>query len=357
MHRSHGIYLFATSALIVMLTALAFVFVSAVDPLFLLKGNQLSERNYIFNERISKVAFYANRESAIDCIILGSSRMTYLDGRALGGCANFAFSGALPSELVLYAEYLHATGLRPSRVIVGVDRFGSVSGDNELPTFVTNKQPIGHVSDYYLSLDLLTFSIKNALGFTNTPNFYDHDLRKHIDFSLIPTERHLNVPFYVTSDDLMISGFPELGHYQRLRSVFPTATYVGLVPPISTTAWVELSNPQVRSRYVAGVLTYASVFDEFYDLSRLDAPCADTIYSYDGTHFAAELWDHLAEKISRGAKSVAIRSTQTWLDPNELDDRYKSAANALQSMTCPAQSLELVNRSALAQRVHPKRGQ
>lgn len=307
-----------------MLGALAFVFVSSVDPLFLHGGNQLSERNFIFNERISKAAYYAAQTSHIDCIILGSSRMTFLDGRAIGGCANFAFSGAVPAEILIYAQYLHRMGVRPKRVIIGVDRFGELPPPEDLPDFIVKGQPVGTTTDYYLSLDLLVFSIKALAGFSHSPNFYDGQLRKHVGNKMrAPGRKHDDV-FYVTQRDLDLPDFPALASYRELRRVFPHATYIAVVPPISRWAWQTMEDPRIRNRYIEGMLTYAQLFDEFYDLSFLQNPCYDTQFTYDGVHYAAELWDRLAPQLVHADPSLAVATNGNRLGRAELERRYEN---------------------------------
>src|SRR5258708_18402412 len=113
--------LLATAGLIV---AACFAVNCLVDPLWYLRGNVLTEINYPFNERLSKINQFLPKMQDYDCIIFGSSRATLLPEEKVKGyhCFNMAFSDGQASEYQLYAKYLHQRGFAPRLMIVDVKR-------------------------------------------------------------------------------------------------------------------------------------------------------------------------------------------------------------------------------------------
>src|SRR5437764_14367146 len=83
--------LLATAGLIV---AACFAVNCLVDPLWYLRGNVLSEINYPFNERLSKLVRFLPRMADYDCVIFGTSRATLLPAEKAKGyrCFNMALS-------------------------------------------------------------------------------------------------------------------------------------------------------------------------------------------------------------------------------------------------------------------------
>src|SRR5438046_10547431 len=71
-----------------------------VDPLWYLRGNILTEINYPFNERLSKLIYFLPRMQNYDCVIFGTSRATLLAEHKIEGyhCYNMAFAAGQRSE-------------------------------------------------------------------------------------------------------------------------------------------------------------------------------------------------------------------------------------------------------------------
>src|SRR5258708_19522075 len=105
-------WLLASALLIV---AACFTVNCLIDPLWYLRGNVLTEINYPFNERLSKINYFLPRMQSYDCIIFGSSRATLLPEEKIEGyhCFNMAFSDGQASEYQLYAQYLRHPALVP----------------------------------------------------------------------------------------------------------------------------------------------------------------------------------------------------------------------------------------------------
>jgi hypothetical protein len=96
--------LLATAGVIV---ASCFAVNCLVDPLWYLRGNVLTEINYPFNERLSKLIRFLPRMNDYDCMIFGTSRATLLPEEQAKGyrCFNMAVSDGQASEHLLFADY------------------------------------------------------------------------------------------------------------------------------------------------------------------------------------------------------------------------------------------------------------
>ena len=187
------------------------------DPLFFFGGNKVSGRGYYLNERISVVARNRDRWPQIDCLIFGSSRMTFLDASRITGyhCANMAVSGGLVDEFAKYEQYLKAHGVKPKLVVIGVDNYSSPLTLQDVPAFVLNEKELPNWLSYYTSIDSLWFSLEALTGRTRSPNYYDRNYRKYIGWPMRrPGEDHSGDEFYVLpgQESAVTAAFPITGN-------------------------------------------------------------------------------------------------------------------------------------------------
>src|SRR6266566_6256062 len=96
-------WLLASAFLIV---AACFTVNCSSDLLWYLRGNILTEINYPFNERLSKIIYFLPRMQNYDCVIFGTSRATLRSEERIEGyhCYNMAFSDGQGSEYLAYAK-------------------------------------------------------------------------------------------------------------------------------------------------------------------------------------------------------------------------------------------------------------
>lgn len=276
-----------------------------IDPLMLHGGNRLFERNYVFNERISKLAYYRDQQAEIDCLILGSSRVTFLDAHALAPlrCANYAFSGALAEEVLAYLEYLQRQGVRPQRVFVGVDRLAPTAQAVDIPDFVRRGEPVGPFWRYYATLDVFLFSLETLLDRTQSPAYYDATMRKYLGHRPRQPGTDHNDAFYLGPENAQIPPA-----YAHMRAVFPDATWVGFVPPVSQWARLQLNDPRVRGSYARSLAAVGALFDEFYDFTFFTHDC-DEFESNDGIHYPASIYDRVAKVLANGDRDYRLDTT------------------------------------------------
>jgi len=280
---------------------------SLVDPLWYWQGNQIGGQNFIFNERIAKVNLLLQDPDAYDCLIFGSSRVTLLDQTSIQGhrCANLAFSAGKAVEFLAYARYLADRGLRPKLVIVGVDDFNFLDEPHQpvdIPDFVQNGEKPPGLLHSYLSLTALDFAQRTLRDDSPLPRYYDENFVGHVlpDTPPFDPPETLETPHY--EGDFLVS---RAALYREIREAFPDAAFWGFVPPIS--AWKV-----AEARYLGGILDgyleaipeTAKVFDVLYDFSAPTAVTRRVDNTYDGSHYAPEVYEVVVERLQRGSPEV-----------------------------------------------------
>src|SRR5690606_18937132 len=135
------------AAVAISLCGLAVLLNLFVDPLWYWQGNQITGRNFPFNERLSRINLLLREGPAgYDCLIFGSSRVGLFDPTRILGyrCFVMTFSAGSVVEFLHYARYLFQLGLRPKLVIVGVDDYNYLPERRlppEIPDFLRHHQP------------------------------------------------------------------------------------------------------------------------------------------------------------------------------------------------------------------------
>src|SRR5260370_29038266 len=112
-------WLVATAGLIVVA---CFTVNCLVDPLWYLSGNILTNINYSFNERLSKLNRLLPHLRDYDCVIFGTSRATLLPEDKADGyrCFNLAFSDGQATDHLLYPHYFPLLDFPPPFILAVV---------------------------------------------------------------------------------------------------------------------------------------------------------------------------------------------------------------------------------------------
>jgi len=306
-HRHFWRYLHQLVAVAVSLCGLVVLLNLFVDPLWYWQGNQITGRNFPFNERLSRMNLLLQDPLAYDCLVFGSSRVGFFDHTRMAGhrCFNVTFSAGSVVEFVDYAGYLAGLGLRPKLVIVAVDDYNYLPGLKQppaTPDFVRRDEPPPGILATYLSLDAARLSLRTLLQASDESRYYDSRMVGRVleTAPRFEPERELH-------DIAPMAGFDpgRAALYGRLRAHFPEAAFWGYVPPIS--AW-NVAESRYRSgileRYLDATAATAQVFDRFYDFS---APCAMTRRrdnTYDGNHYFPSVNAIIAERLQAGGEAV-----------------------------------------------------
>src|SRR5712671_5792955 len=278
------------------LLASAFLIVAAcftvnclVDPLWYLRGNVLTEINYPFNERLSKLNYFLPRMQNYDCIIFGTSRATLLPEEKVEGyhCFNMAFSDGQASEYLLYAKYLRQRGFAPRLLIVDVKReefIGPVRAP-DVPDFIRSGDAPPSIFATYLSLDALDFSIRTLRQDSPHHRYYDKDFGAELE---VRSKRHrYNPTGPITPTPPPVDVHPERAlSYIQLRQEFPMARAIGYIPPESAWRIAAFSLTGQLDTYLASIGQVAAAYDVFLNFS-VPSPITESKQdTYDGSHYS-----------------------------------------------------------------------
>ena len=326
---SYRSYLGWGLATVLGIAAIVFSINLLVDPLWYAGGNRLGDRNFAFNERLSKINRFLQAPEQYDCLIFGSSRTTLLNENLIDGhrCFNFAFSRGAVGEFVTYAAYLKSLGVRPKLVIVGVDGFNLYDWEPTftVPDFVRELTPPPSMLVSYLSMDSLEFSVRTLAGRSVLSRYYRPDFTADIldsapvyaptrPLSLLPNSERppystRNVPYFVT-----------------LRDLFPQARVIGYVPPISGWEVEKILRTGSLETYLAAMPEIAQTIRPLYDFSIPSAVTAETGNTYDGSHFSPAVNRQVAATLNDGDPRFSLQVDR--MTPEEYATRYRHALDS-----------------------------
>lgn len=328
-------YLLLTGMIAGALVAVTMSINMLVDPLWMLDGNQLG-LNFMTRERLAKTNLFMSRSDAVNCLILGSSRVTLLDAGRIEGhrCFNFAFSGGSVEAYADYARWVAHFGGPIDQVIVGVDGYnlGPDSHGPETYHFILALEKPPSMLEEYANLSILRASVRSALGYTKYHRAYDEEFRgivlddapvyeppKNIGKkdARMPREmlRHLG-PF---SNEAT----PRL---ERLRSVFPDSRYVGYAPPLHPSWFAQMRAQGTLDGYIDAIYAASRVFDAFYDFGIPHELNANPANTYDGSHYDEHVNDRIAQVLN-GA-DIGYGLEIKGLERDEYREAFRKALDA-----------------------------
>src|ERR1700722_2161045 len=250
--------LLATAGVIV---AACFTVNCLVDPLWYLRGNVLTEINYPFNERLSKLIRLLPRMNDYHCMIFGTSRATLLPEEPAKGyrCFNMAVSDGQASEHLLFADYLRQRGFAPRLIIVDIRR-GALIGPavpGDVPDFVRTGEAAPSIFATYLSLDALDFSIRTLRGDAPHHRYYDKDFDAVLEVRSSEHRYDPTAPIEPMPPPTDVH--PERADlYIKLRQLFPSARAIGYLPPESASRIAAFDMTGGLDRYLGGIANVAA---------------------------------------------------------------------------------------------------
>lgn len=292
-HRAYVIRMLAACGMLVLGT---FSLNWMVDPLWYRGGNQLSDVNFAFNERESKLNHLLHHLADYDCLIFGSSRSTLLQSDSVPGhrCFNLSFSGGQVEEFIAFAEYLKWAGMRPKLVIVGVDEFNLQQDRREpvsIPAYVSAKRLPQPAWKAYLTAGSLVFTLRTLLDDSPLTRYYTSKL----ECAIRGDAPHFRPQHSLQSEgrrrmDRSPQAAPAFsprnaGLYGKLHRVFPAARRVAYVPPVSAWHIAELDGQGRLAGYVAAIFAVSRHFPNFWDFSIPSRQTWRIDNTYDGSHY------------------------------------------------------------------------
>lgn len=277
-----------------------------IDPLWFRTGNQLTGRNFAFNERISKINFLRRTDlKQYDCLILGSSRVVTLRPSRFEGerCYNLALKGAEVPEILAYARYALQLGLDPKVVYVGIDDFNFI---HKKETERRSHPIIESTPDFlhaYFSIDVLTFSLMTLGNVSPDPdNYYDKNFEMR-EFRKPHWKPELYDPADAQCDETKVQSFAQL------RKIFPHAKLIGFTPPMAPARQIsEIYKRGVLDCELDALYEVAKYFDAFFDFDIPSPLTLDSSNTVDGAHFTPSSNDWIADELQERRSDLALNT-------------------------------------------------
>jgi len=268
--------------------------VCLVDPLWYWGGNKFGGPNYAFNERLSKSIDLGAREKLPSCLVLGSSLATMLRPSHLPieDCYNFAFSDGRIEDFLEFGRYHEGVGIRPAKIIVGVDFDFRPKRDAIVPQFVTRGGPPPTALQSYLSHGSVLFSLRTVAGLSPMPRYYDHAL----EIALLE-DRPTYVPPACRKPPARPVPPARTLRYGELLAYYAGAESIGVVLPVS--AWVfarQLPSRREIGQYAETMKEVSRDFDRFFDFSVPSHTTRNSALTYDGVHYLADVNENLLRR-------------------------------------------------------------
>lgn len=280
-----------------------------IDPLWYENGNQYSQQNFVFNERISKINLFENNKDSHNCVIFGSSRTTLLPDKQikLAECLNLSFSAGMIGEFLVYAQYLQSKSYSPQLVIVGVDGFDFFYENvtQSVPSFIEHTKPPPAKWQSYLNLATFHFSLKSLLHYSRLPRYYDGQFQGKI----LPNTLHFN-PYTLSGlprSDLGELVWDNVLSYLAFKNIFPKATVIFYVPPISLWHIIDMKEKGKLQAYLKGIYHLASQGYDVYDFSVPSFYTTSVLFTYDGSHYIPAVNDLIVDRLNGAPTEFGIR--------------------------------------------------
>lgn len=290
---------------------------AVIDPLLYFKGDLVNGQTKILDERVSPITMHRSAWEEIDCLILGSSRLTFLDARAIRGykCANLSVVGAGPRTILAYSEYaVEVLEVEPKLVVIGVDGF--MRNDTiDAPDFIVNKKRVPFFFHYYATLDVAIFSLSRIFNPSRAQIVTDNHYRKHqpLNYRLQYGDQARR-KLWLAHDSCEPHGIENTITYNEIIKNFPDARIIAFVPPVTPYPMTAAIRKNTMRGYLNTVHEFSKVFDEFYDFSVPSELTMELKQTYDGSHYTADVYDNVIDDILSGTMRHGIKLTGTTLN-------------------------------------------
>lgn len=298
--RYNLIIAFTTTVILLTILSINLIF----DPLWYLNGNLIGNKNYTFNERLSKVNQFIKKQNKYDCLIVGSSRTTLLNETLIDNytCFNIAFSAGRIEEFNAYADWLIEKGVKPKLIIIGIDDFNFIIDPTELvvPEFIKNKSMPPSMILSYLSFDALKLSKRLLFDDPRKARYYDGNF-----IVSIVDNPPIYLPRIEKNEDIKPKPHA-VNEYKLLRNKFKQTKFIAYVPPIS--AWrVASKNKNELNNYLESLYEISRFISPLYDFSIPSKVTRNPKNTYDGDHYGLETNNLIANRINKHTGEFGVR--------------------------------------------------
>ena len=288
----------------------------AVDPFWCFNhGAFIGKFQPMFDERQQKTNWLTFHDVDIDTVILGNSRVTYLDTRDVPGKAfNYAASSMRPSEFPDYLAYAaKRSESEITTVILGVSFVGGTSGsvnaDFDSPqAYINRANSLGFRFRNLLNLRLLKYSIQ-CVKRERENDFNNCYVRQ----GNVVLSRQMMLPIpkksleKVLGEQISLYAASAYGKnyryvsnihlYEEMQKAFPDVRFVVFITPVTHNLLSLLVQQGLLEDYKKWVADLVSHFEEVWNFMYPNAVTGNNDYFKDAHHYSPEVARWIAQKI------------------------------------------------------------
>ena len=277
----------------------------------------------MFDERQQKTNYLAFREVDFDTVILGNSRVTYMDPRNVPGRAfNYAVSSMQLYEYLPYLQFVADRSASPINTIILGMGFTQTSLNKHLSydspeKYISRATSAGFRYKSLLNIDLLRHSIA-SIRRELAGNFHDAYIRegrdilsKQMKLPLPDALRHSAVKeqlsFYRThvySKDFKYLDYSLV--YTELKRAFPSSRFLVFTTPVSAHLLNLLVEQGLFDDYTRWITDLVEVFGEVWNFMFYNEITVDDVNYKDAHHYSPQVCDLITRKIYNISKDIGI---------------------------------------------------
>lgn len=313
-----------------------------IDPLWNFNhSNQYNSIQIAFDERQQKSGHLAFNRQPYDTLIMGSSRVTYINQADFTGynAYNYAVNNMLLSEYRQYADYARRqNGKDFDYIIIGLDFFAANENVRDLnqfepPThYIQMVEAIGYRYKTLLSLDVLAYSQENynlARDQILQQFTYDRNNVKRLDHISEEEKQGLiynNLDWY---GQQVYTGFkygPVRETFQLLREDHPHSHFIVFTTPVSAPLYELMLEKGLYPEYAAWLRDSVEVFGEVFNFMGINSITEDLENYYDASHFYPEIGTLIAQRVTGQPTPELPEDFGVLIDGKNLDQHLQDIA-------------------------------
>ncbi|SHG44902.1 hypothetical protein SAMN02745221_00250 [Thermosyntropha lipolytica DSM 11003] len=310
---SYKSWFFSTLAL-VMLSLLAVAgFNWYIDPHWCFgPSHRYNQVQMPFDERAQKTNYVKFHPFAYDALLLGSSRVTYINPYDFSGLKvyNYGVNNMLPEEYYDYIEYAKKKrGKEFDYIIIGLD-FWTTNQNKELPSpikepafYIKQAESFGYRYKMLFSYDTYKLSRKNYLAAARSypvDYFYDRRLVKHLR-RLSEEERKAKIENAVAVyRDRLYRDYTYVSYaetFRQLKRANPHTRFIVFTTPESLPLLELIEEQNLTPYYQQWLRENVEVFGEVYHFSYPNSVTTSLANYYDASHFYPHVGAWIAERL------------------------------------------------------------
>lgn len=286
-----------------------------VDPLWSFDHDVLIGRYQVsFDERQQKTNWLAFHKVEYDTVILGNSRVTYMDTKTVPGRAfNYSANSMKPSEYLPYLKFASSRSSMPIKTVLLGLSFGDTNGAN-VPAFERPEGYISHALSFgyriksLLNSNVLTYAVdsihREIQG--NVHSAYirqgrkviakkmvlpvpESELQKEIADNLETYRKNVYGRSYTYQDNKEI--------YRALRTAFPDAKFYIFTTPVTDHLLKLLVGEDRLNDYERWITDLVDVFGEVWHFMYFNSVTGNGENFKDAHHYSPRIAEVIVRKL------------------------------------------------------------